>query len=270
MRGSIRVAALGLAASFATLSGTALAQSADDWMFHAFIYGYLPDIHGSTSFPNGRGDSINVDAADIIHHLKFTFMGTLEAQKGPFGFVTDVVYVDVGGSKSQTHNLSVDGQELPIGATANADLSIKAVLWTLAGEYSVVADPTTAVDLLAGARLLDLKETLTYTLSTDIGPFVGPGRSGSSKVNTSYWDGIVGAKGRFLFGDNREWFAPWYADVGTGQSRLTWQVVGGIGYQLSWGQLLATWRYIDYRFKSGSAAADLSMNGPMFGVAFNW
>ena len=64
-------------------SGAAFAQQLpDDWQFRAIIYGYLPDIGGKTTFPAGTGSSINVDASTIISHLKFTFMGSLEAQKG--------------------------------------------------------------------------------------------------------------------------------------------------------------------------------------------
>ena len=38
-----------------------------------------------------------------------------------------------------------------------------------------------------------------------------------------------------------------------GESELTWQAIGGIGYAFKWGQVVAAWRYLDYKFKSGSA-----------------
>lgn len=51
---------------------------------------------------------------------------------------------------------------------------------------------------------------------------------------------MIGVKGRFDFGDKREWYVPYYADVGTGQSDLTLQVFGGIGYRFNaWGSVLA-------------------------------
>jgi len=59
-------------------------------------------------------------------------------------------------------------------------------------------------------------------------------------------------------------------DVGTGESDLTRQGVGGLGYSFHWGDVLATWRYLDYKFKSGKKVADLSFNGPMIGVGFRW
>jgi hypothetical protein len=40
----------------------------------------------------------------------------------------------------------------------------------------------------------------------------------------------VGVKGRYTFGDDGKWFVPFYLDVGTGQSQLTWQISSGLGY----------------------------------------
>jgi len=266
------IGAFALGAITATLPCLAVAQSIDDkWQFQAIIYGYLPDIGGNTSFPERSGaSSINVSVDQILSSLNFTFMGTFEARKGRFGLFTDLIYLDVSGDKSNTRDASIGGHDLPASVTTNLDLKLQGTVWTLAGEYLAVSDPGFAMYVLGGARLLDLKETLSYNFSADVGPFVGPGRSGSSEAKVSYWDAVVGVKGRFLFGDNRQWFVPYYADVGTGQSDLTWQVFGGVGYTYSWGSVLAGWRYLDYKFKSDSKVESLNFNGPMIGVAFNW
>jgi len=63
---------------------------------------------------------------------------------------------------------------------------------------------------------------------------------------------------------------PFYLDVGTGQSDLTWQVAAGVGYSFQWGEVLAMWRYLDYNFKSGSDLEELNFNGAMLGVTFRW
>ena len=65
-----------------------------------------------------------------------------------------------------------------------------------------------------------------------------PGRSGTKKVSESVWDGIVGVKGRYAFGDDRKWFVPFYLDVGTGQTKLTWQAAAGVGYAFHWGDVV--------------------------------
>lgn len=262
----------GAMAMAALLTPTALAAQSlsDEWQFRATIYGWLPDIDGTTAFPTGTGSSINVDARQIIDTLKFTFMGTFEAYKGRWGVLTDLVYLDVGGSKSENRDLSIDHVTLPSGISANTTLDIKALVWTVAGSYRIATDPGATFDVVAGARLLDLKQTLGWQFSADIGGVSPPPRSGSHEIKAKVWDGIVGVKGRLAFGGDREWFVPYYADVGTGDSELTWQGVAGLGYAFRWGELFAAWRYLDYKFKSGSPIEDVNLNGPALGVAFRW
>ena len=255
-----------------TAAGFAHAQIAEDrWTFQAILYGYFPDVGGSTRFPErSGGSSINVNNDQLLDSLNFAFMGTFEARKGRWGLFTDFIYLDVSGEQSNTREFAIGGQGIPSSLNANLDFGIKGTMWTIAGEYLLVNDPSTTLYVVGGARLLDVKETLSYNLSADFGPFVGPGRNGNTEVKESYWDAVVGVKGRYAFGANREWFLPYYADIGTGQSDLTWQAFGGLGYQFSWGSVLGGWRYIDYEFKSGSNIESLTFNGPMIGVAFNW
>ncbi|MFO1311065.1 MAG: hypothetical protein U1F41_03270 [Burkholderiales bacterium] len=270
MKFASTLAALAVAA--AALAPAAQAQVPEDkWTFQAIVYGYFPDLSGTTKFPDRTGgSSINVGIDSILSNLNFTIMGELEARKGRWGMFTDLIYLDVGGSKNDTRDFAIGGHGVPASVSANLTLDLKGTLWTLAGEYAAINEPSTLLYVFGGARLLDLDQKLGYTLTGDVGPFTGPGRSGSSDVSFSYWDAIVGVKGRYAFGDRREWFVPYYADIGTGQSDLTYQLFGGIGYSFSWGSVLAGWRYLDYNFKSSSTVESLNFNGPMIGVAFGW
>jgi hypothetical protein len=112
--------------------------------------------------------------------------------------------------------------------------------------------------------------TLDWTLNGNVGSIPAPGRAGTSETRHSYIDGIVGIKGRSAFGTHRKWFAPYYVDVGTGDSDLTWQVMAGLGYAFKWGDLISGWRYVDYKFKSDSPNESESFNGPFLGAAFHW
>jgi hypothetical protein len=133
----------------------------------------------------------------------------------------------------------------------------------------VQAEPGSSFDVIAGARVLWLDLTLNYEFSHDVGPFAGPNRSGSREVSGTTWDGIVGVKGRKALGGNHEWFVPYYADIGTGQSNFTYQAQAGIGYAFSWGEVVATWRYLDWK-EPGDHVPKLTVNGPQLAVAFNW
>jgi len=255
----------------AAAQSTQAPWDAGKWRFSAILYAYLPTIDGTLTVPpDPSNPSISVDAGTLIDNLKFTFMGSFDAHNGRWGVFTDYLYLNVDGDESKTRDFTIAGGRLPASATADLSLDLKGTVWTLAGEYRVISDPAWTMDVLAGARLFDIKPTIGWSLNGDLGSLVVPGRSGSKEESASNWDGIVGVKGAYRFGQNRDWFVPYYLDVGTGQSDLTWQGMIGLGYSFKWGDLLATWRYLDYQFKSGEAIDDMSFNGPMFGVAFRW
>jgi hypothetical protein len=198
------------------------------------------------------------------------FFGAAEAQKGRWGAFTDVLYMDVGAAPSKTRDFRLGPAPLPADVTASTNIDLKATIWTLAGSYRAMANPESTLDVLAGARLLDINVNQGWQLTGNIGPIPLPGRSGSGAVSISDWDAIVGAKGRFALSADRIWYAPYYVDVGTGESKLTWQIMGGVGYAFSWGDIVATWRYLDYRNDSGKPLQNLNMNGPQLSIVFRW
>ena len=217
------------------------AMGASEWKTALTLYAYLPTIGGSTSFPTLPGNpspSISVDGSTIIDHLKMTFMGSLDIHNGKWGAFTDILYVDIGGNKSKTRDFSIDGA--PGTLSGDLSLDVKGTLWTLAGEYRMAtSDPAFTVDVLAGARMFNMKNTLGWNFSSSVGSHPLAGRSGSTAVSDTLWDAIVGVKGNYTFGAERQWFVPFYFDIGTGQSDLTYQIVGGIGYRYKWGDVVA-------------------------------
>jgi hypothetical protein len=268
---------LAAVATFATIAAGAISPAdvsaqalSDDWQYRGFVYLWMPTITANATFSNGTTADSELKFHKIFNHLKMAGMGSLEAQKGRWGAFTDVIYLNLGGTKATTHNLNVDGVPVPVEADVTANLGIKAWVWTLAGTYRIKAEPTYTFDVLAGARMLWLQPTLNFGVTTSVGPLAGPQREGSLEVTGRHWDGIVGGKGRVAFGDERKWFVPYYVDAGTGQSKFTWQGMTGVGYAFSWGEVVANWRYLDYKMKSSDKLQDLTINGPLLGVAFSW
>jgi hypothetical protein len=245
--------------------------SSDDWSFNATIYAWLPSIDGNLSVPvETGGSSVGVDPSAILDALNFTFMGMFEADKGRWGAATDLIYLDLGGSKKKVRDFTVGDAELPGTATANASLDITGWLWTLDGTYLVVEDPDHPVKLLAGARMFDMTTDLKWKLEGDISGVPLPGREGSGEASDTVWDAIVGVRGKVVFGDDRKWFVPYYLDVGTGDSDVTWQGMLGAGYAFDWGDLVAVWRYLDYNMPSGESIEDLNFSGAAIGATFHF
>jgi hypothetical protein len=246
------------------------AQDSDEWRFQATVYAYLPSVDGETTFPGSGGSSgASIDASKIIDNLNFVFMGSFEADKGLWGMFTDVVYLDIGDSESPSRDISIGGT-LPLGATATIHYDLKGWVWTLAGSWRALSAPGHELSLIGGARLIDVDQTIDWQLSGNIGSVALPDRAGDHTTGVSNWDAIVGLKGRVMIGDERRWFLPYYLDVGTGESSLTWQAMAGVGYMFGWGNVTLAWRHIDYDMKSGKQIEAVSFDGPGAAVAFRW
>src|SRR5262252_6543309 len=135
--------------STALLSSLLLAASAhaattesDHWEFQATVYLYFPTFGGTADFPpHDNTDDVSLSIDQILEGLKFVFMGAFEARRGQWGMFTDVVYMDIGATKSGTRTLEFHGVPLPVSASANADFDLKGVLWTLAATRRVVENP---------------------------------------------------------------------------------------------------------------------------------
>jgi len=247
------------------------AQGNDKWQFTGTIYGYFPSLGGKTTFPQATdGTDVTVDASKILQDLKFVFMGSLDARKGRWGGFTDVIYMDLGNSKSGTRDFALGGHQIPADVQANVSYDLKGWAWTLAATYVAIESPEHVMQVLGGARMLKLDPTVSWELTGNIGPIPAPGRAGSLEANETNWDAIVGVKGRAMLGAERKWFIPYYLDVGTGESKLTWQAMGGLGYSFGSWDLFAAWRYLDYEFKSGDKVEDLNFNGPGVALQFRW
>jgi hypothetical protein len=144
--------------AFALCASAAFAQSAERWEFSGSVNVFLPTMKAQTVFPPSTGgSSASIDADKILDNLDFTFMGSLEARKGAWGVFTDVIYLDLSGSKGGSRDLQLGGAGLPVGAAANVNLALTGWSWTLAGTYRLAATPTYHADLVVGARMLDIE-----------------------------------------------------------------------------------------------------------------
>lgn len=271
MRMTSRVACVSAFACAALAPAVASAQS---WEFDAAIYGYFPRAGGTTNFPpgssgGGSGSTVTIDGDPLLNHLKFAFMGSLAAHKGQWGGFVDYIHIDFGHAVSGSRAINIAGA-LPADASASIDYGLKGNLLTLAGTWRAPVAVPGGMDVLFGARMLDVDAHVNYALAGNIGSIALQDRSGSRTASETNWDAIVGVRGRVPFGQGSRWFAPYHFDVGTGESRLTWQAMAGVGYAFGWGDVVGAWRYIDYHMKSGKVIDTLNFNGPSIAAVFHW
>lgn len=246
------------------------ASTEPSWQFAVTAYGFLPQISGTASFPvAATGSSFTLDQQDILDHLKMAFMGSFDAHYGPWGVFTDVLYMDLGERKSNFHDFTIGRLEIPAATTSDVSLDMKSWIVTLAGEYRVLTQGASSLDVLAGLRYLNIQNRLEWNFTGSLGSLPEAARSGSSEISGTHFDVIVGAKGQFRFGTDGRWGIPFYLDVGTGDSHFTWQGATGIAYAFPWGEAAALYRYIDYQV-AASGLQSLTIGGPMVGATIRW
>lgn len=246
------------------------ADSDDAWQYGLSIYGWFPDISGTTAFPIAPGEDFTVSISDILDNLEFTFQGSFDARKGRWGMIADVIYLDLGKSDQETREGTIGGSRIPADVTAKLGFDMKSWITTAAGYYRFVDDSNKSFDLVFGLRYADVSQKLKWNLSGNIGNLPVQGPVGSAKISASYWDAIIGMRGHLGFGQSGNWYIPYYADIGTGDSDLTWQAAAGLGYRFNWGEIAGVWRYMDYDLPSGKAMGDMDFSGPAVGAVFRW
>ena len=224
-------------------------SAAERWRFVGEIYGWGAGINVETP----TGDDVKISFSDIIDNLDMTVMAKLAAVKGKWSLVGDFIYLDIESDTNST--ATILGR--PESTKTNVELT--SYIGTLMGGYTVFETKSTKVDMLLGARYLSLKADVKFDLGPD-----------ETKISESghNWDGIVGVNGRLSL--TPKWFLAGYADVGTGDSELTWQAMAGFGYLFDKAEAAFGYRYMDYQFDDPELIDNLNIKGPFAGIRYHF
>ncbi|MEZ5565401.1 MAG: hypothetical protein R3F24_07725 [Gammaproteobacteria bacterium] len=224
------------------------------WEFAGELYIWGAEMDSTTP----GGTSITLPFDTILDNLEMTFMGVIAARKDKWTFSTDLIYMDLSHRKD--FGLSVPS------VTGSAKAELTSWIITPMAAYNIRDDGKIRIDVLGGLRYVDIDAKLNLNLD-------GPRPAGfetSARDSFSDWNGILGAKGRLNLTDH--WYAGAYGDIGTGESDLTWQAVGLVGYRFNTFELNAGYRYLDFEFDKGdnNLMDELAVKGPFAGGLFRF
>jgi hypothetical protein len=264
-------AALGACVPAATAAGDPFDGH---WHYSVTPYLWLPNINAKLNYEIGdravNEFQTRIGPNDYLEHLKFAVMLTGEVRKGEWSAFTDIIYLDLGNENTRVRTIT-GPRSRDLGQLAvQASTSLSSTVWTLAGAYSVMHDPTWNLDVLLGFRYLGLDTEFKWAFAdtTDWRRLnLDLDRAGRRSANREQWDAIIGLKGQVRLGQT-DWFVPYYVDVGTGDSNLTWQALLGVGYRFGWGDVTLSIRSLSYQFEQKDT--DLRLTGPALGVSFRW
>lgn len=235
-----------VAAVVALAAPQAAAQSSSNgWQFAIAPYVWLAGMDGSMTIGDQEGDG-SVDFDTIIDGLDFAFMGHFDMRNERWAIMSDLIFVDLGGSRDDTEG----------AVSADFDTTI----FEITGGYRV----SPAVTLLAGARWVDMGMGIRLE---------GPLEDRRWDASKSFVDPLVGVH---VFAPlSEKLFFGFRGDVGgfgVG-SELTWHAYADIGYRVSHlVSILAGYNYLDMDYESAAgvvtAELDMTVSGPQLAVAF--
>jgi len=227
---------------------------AGEWSGNASIYFWLPSIDGSGNLnlppDDGSGEPpLPVDPSQVLDSLDLVLMGSFEVRYDKYLFFTDIVYLDMSNTKSV--NILNTSREVAVGFEG----------WESSyyGGYNVVSSDELTLDIIAGLRYFSME----FEVEVDREIIA------KQRKRTFYeglLDGIVGLKGQYNI--TQQWFIPYHADIGTGNSDLTYQLIGGIGYGGGWGDVALTYRHLTWHLKDDSILNTFSLSG--YSIAYRY
>jgi hypothetical protein len=258
---------------------TPSAQAEAGWRFKLVPYLWVPSINSTIRYPiPGSSTGGTVDAeigvGDYIDNLSLALLLAGEARRGRAVFVTDLFYTEFSSEKSGVRSVDFSGRRVPVSAgfDAGTTSSLETLVWTLVGGYALVVDSTGTAEVVGGFRYarsdVQTDWRLTTTITRPGGTETFPA-SGSVGTTVDAWDAVVGVHGSFPVGKGG-FFAPYYVDIGTGASDLTWQIVLGLGYAFDPVDGILVYRHLEYAGGESDAMQELSFSGVAIGAAFRF
>ena len=240
-------------------------------------YLWLPTLEADLKFsaPNGTTGEpeVSVDPDDYLENLDAAVIVSTDIRKGKWLLAADFVYMEVSSSDSSVRSIDFGRSAVSTELDIGTDVDTKSFITTFGGGYQVVDLSWLQMDLIAGARYLWIEADLDWELSGEIqGPenVEGFARSGSHTEDADVWNGIGGLKGRFRLGDGR-WSIPFYADVGTGDSDVTWQIYTALGYAFSDRfDMTVGYRHLEFDGDDDQLFQELKLSGPVLGARFSF
>jgi opacity protein-like surface antigen len=251
---SIRGVLLGVALALAPVMGSALAQNAgptSGWSFQLTPYLWLAGINGDVEGPHGLSASFDAGIGDVLSHLDGGLMLLGEARYRRWGILVDFDYAKLSGT---------GGGFSPI--LGQPSLTTKEYLVTLDGAYRFIDSDAFKLDALAGVRIMSVDNDLSFS-----GALLAPR---SDNGGDTWADPVVGLRTILPIGGG--FVANALGDVGGGPNGdLTWQIYGGIGYDISQAvSAYVGYRYLSMNHQDGNFKFNINQQGPILGVGFRF
>jgi len=197
------------------LAQTAASSNEDAWHFAVTPYLWMAGLSGNTRIGPLAPQNVDAPFSDTLRSLSAAFMGTVEARSDRWVILLDTFYV----------GLSQTSGPLLGGALGNVKVELNQTILGLGGAYRVIQSDTSYVDVGVGVRYVNLDTHISFSPSQ----LLLGGLTHKESVNWA--DGIVAVRGSQDL--SSRWAIYGYADLGTGGSKWSGQLLAGAQYKMS-------------------------------------
>jgi len=250
---------------------------ADQWKFSITPYLWLPNINGTLKYdiPPGAQGSPEVETGpnDYLQNLEAVILISGEVRKDRWSVFTDLIYLSFAKEKSSVKEINFGGDLVSSSLNVATSSWLRGMNLTLGVGYAVKTGKAAPVDVFGGLRYFDLSAGADWELSATVSGPTNTSQtfpaSGSMSKSSPLLDGIIGVKGRYQLGESR-WSVPYYLDIGTGSSRLTYQWLLGIAYSFRWGDVTLAYRDLFFDQTDDKFVQNLQFSGPALGATFRF
>lgn len=229
------------------LTMPAAARAEWDWGTEIYLWG--AGLGGEAA----TGEEIDVPFSEVADRLELAGMARIVAHKDEWTLFADFFYVDLGD------NATIPARG-PRAATADVDLDIDQFFTTVGAGHRVVDSGSHRAQMLGGVRYTSVDTVLDYRRSDG---FVFTGRDELSTL-----DAVVGVQGVAELSER--WYLTYYADIGGGESDLTWLVRGAVAYRFNHFDLALGYSHVEWDFGDGELTPKLDLSGPYLGLRFGF
>jgi hypothetical protein len=128
------------------------------------------------------------------------------------------------------------------------------------------------LDMIVGVRYFGLKSETSWHLQAAV---EGPGgnqvvlaRDGKASHNPNLWDGIFGVRGKAQLGEH--FYLPYYVDIGTGNSKVTWQGQLGVAWAPGKMEFALCYKHMSWAQKDDKFLQGLRLGGPQLSIGYRF
>lgn len=220
-----------------------------EWKHSVVIYLLAPAIDGKVGIGPIDADVV-IDRNTVLKSLDTVFLGAWSAEKGDWGMMLDIIYMDLS-----------EAFRLP-GGLIPGEIGFTQLTTGLYGQYRL----TNSLQLMAGVLYTDISLKM---------PPDSPPQLRYLKTADSWADPVVGL--RYAVPMSERWSFDGFGQIGGFgvSSDLVWQLAGSFNYRVTErGYFTAGYRYMDFNYESGNGLDrfkfDAVEHGPALGFRFNF